>query len=162
MKTAIVYYSLSGNTEYAAQKIAAQLGADLVCIEPEKAYPTKGLGKFLVGGKGAISKATPALKPYQFDAGAYERVIIGMPVWASSVTPPINTFIKENLEELQGKKLAAFVCSKGGGPEKALEKLRQALGIDDFAAELSLIEPKNKADAANEMRITAFCNALKA
>ena len=161
MKTAIVYYSLSGNTEYAAQKIAAQMDADLVCVEPEKAYPTGALGKFLVGGKDAVSKATPALKPYQFNAEAYDLVILGMPVWAGSVTPPINTFVKENLEVLQGKRIAAFVCSKGGGPEKALEKLRAALGIEAFEAELSLIEPKNKADTANEMRIIAFCNALK-
>ena len=161
MKTAVVYYSMSGNTEYAAEKIAAQLGADLIRVEPEKAYPTKGLGKFFVGGKSALGKEAPDLKPYQFDAEAYGRVVIGMPVWAGCVTPPINTFVKENLETLQGKKIAAFVCSKGGGPEKVLEKLRQALGIEAFEAELSLIEPKNKADAANEMRITAFCNALK-
>ena len=161
MKAVIVYYSMSGNTEYAEKKIGEQLGADLVCIEPEKAYPSKGLGKFLVGGKSAVSKAAPALKPYQFEAAAYDCVVIGMPVWAGSVTPPINTFVKENLEALQGKKIAAFVCSKGGGPEKALDKLKNALGIGAFAAELSLIEPKNKADAANEMRITAFCNALK-
>ncbi|MBO4288596.1 MAG: flavodoxin [Lachnospiraceae bacterium] len=161
MKTAVVFYSMFGNTEYAAEKIAAQLDADLIRVEPEKAYPTRGLRKFLVGGKGAVSKATPALKPYQFEAEAYGRVVIGMPVWASSVTPPINTFVKDNLEALRGKKIAAFVSSKGGGPEKALEKLRLALGIDAFEAELSLIEPKGKPDAASEMRITAFCNALK-
>ena len=161
MKAVIVYYSLTGNTEYAAKKIGEQLGADLVCVEPEKAYPSKGLGKFLVGGKGAVSKAAPALKPYQFEAAAYDCVVIGMPLWAGRVTPPINTFVKENREALQGKKIAAFVCSGGGSPEKALEQLKNAMGIGAFAAELSLTDPKSKADAANEMRITAFCNALK-
>lgn len=28
MKTAIVYYSMSGNTRYAAEKIAEQIGTD--------------------------------------------------------------------------------------------------------------------------------------
>ena len=161
MKTAVVYYSMFGNTEYTAEKIAAQLEADLIRVEPEKAYPTKGLWKFLVGGKAAASKATPALKPYQFAAQDYDCVVIGMPVWASSVTPPINTFVKENLEALQGKKIAAFVSSKGGGPEKALEQLRLALGIEDFAAQLSLIEPKGKPDRGNDLRISAFCMALQ-
>ncbi len=161
MKTAVVYYSLSGNTEYAAKKIAEHLNADLIGVEPEKAYPTGGFKKFLVGGKGALSKATPALKPYVFDAQQYDCVVIGMPVWAGSVTPPINTFVEENRGNLQGKKIAAFACSKGGGAEKVLEKLRGALGIGAFAAELSLVDPKVKADPANDMRIAAFCSALK-
>ncbi len=160
MKTAIVYYSLSGNTEYAAEKIAAELGADLIRLEPEKAYPVKGFMKFFVGGKGAVAKSTPALRPYAFAAQDYDLVILGMPLWAGRVTPPLNTFVQENREALQGKQIAAFVCSSGGGPEKALEQLRAALGIDAFAAELSLVDPKTKADAANGMRIAAFCKAL--
>ena len=161
MKTAVVYFSLSGNTEYAAEKIAAELGADLIRLEPEKAYPTKGFMKFFVGGKGAVSKAAPALKPYEFAAEDYGMIVLGMPLWAGRVTPPINTFVQENREALQGKQIAAFVCSSGGSPEKALEQLRAALGIEAFAAELSLVDPKSKADTANEMRITAFCNSLK-
>lgn len=47
MKTAIVYYSMGGNTEFAAKKIADKIGADLIRIEPEKAYPDKGFKKFL-------------------------------------------------------------------------------------------------------------------
>ena len=42
MKTAIVYYSMSGNTKYAADKIAEKIEADIIRIEPEKAYPDKG------------------------------------------------------------------------------------------------------------------------
>lgn len=30
MKTAVIYYSLEGNTKYAAEKIAAELKADLM------------------------------------------------------------------------------------------------------------------------------------
>ena len=45
MKTAIVYYSMSGNCEFAAKKIADITGADLIRIEPEKAYPDSGFKK---------------------------------------------------------------------------------------------------------------------
>jgi hypothetical protein len=41
MKTLIVYYSMEGNTEYAAEKIASELGVETLRIEPLKAYPTK-------------------------------------------------------------------------------------------------------------------------
>ena len=47
MKTAIVYYSMSGNTKYAADKIAEKIEADIIRIEPEKAYPDKGAKKFI-------------------------------------------------------------------------------------------------------------------
>ena len=40
MKTLIVYYSLEGNTQYAAERIAAAIGAETLRLAPEKAYPT--------------------------------------------------------------------------------------------------------------------------
>ena len=50
MKTAIVYYSMSGNTKYVADKIAEGIKAsgevDIIRIKPEKAYPDKGAKKF--------------------------------------------------------------------------------------------------------------------
>lgn len=43
MKTAIVYYSMSGNTAAAARKVAESIRADLIEIKPEKAFPDKGI-----------------------------------------------------------------------------------------------------------------------
>ena len=82
MKALIVYYSMSGNTEYAAGRIAGRLGADLLRLEPEKAYPDSGFRKFFRGGKSAVMAEKPRLRPYQFDAGAYDTIIFGFPVWA--------------------------------------------------------------------------------
>ena len=39
MKTAVIYYSMSGNCEYTAKKIAALSDADLIRLEPEKEFP---------------------------------------------------------------------------------------------------------------------------
>ena len=63
MKTLIVYYSMGGNTEYAAKEIADRLGADLLRIEPVKAYPDKGFKKFFWGGKASVMAEQPALQP---------------------------------------------------------------------------------------------------
>lgn len=159
MKTIIVYYSMGGNTEYAAQKVAEELGADLLRVEPKKAYPDSGFRKFLWGGKSAVMAETPELEPYEFDGTAYERVILGFPVWAGNVTPPIRTFLKEN--DLSGKSLAAFACQSGAGAEKAFGKLLAAVGADKLEAELILIDPKDKPSEANEQKIQAFCEKLK-
>ena len=107
MRTLIVYYSLEGNTEWAARRIAAELGADTLRLEPVKAYPSSGFKKFFWGGKSAVMAETPALMPYTFNAEDYDRIVFGFPVWAGNVTPPIRTFISENRDGLKGKRLAA-------------------------------------------------------
>ena len=159
MKTIIVYYSMGGNTEYAAKQIAEELGSDLLRIEPKKAYPNSGFRKFLWGGKSAVMAETPELEPYEFDGTDYERVILGFPIWAGNVTPPIRTFLKEN--DLSGKSLAAFACQSGAGAEKAFGKLLAAVGADKLEAELILIDPKDKPSEANDQKIQAFCEKLK-
>lgn len=159
MKTIIVYYSLEGNTAFAAQRMAMELGADTLRIEPVKTYPSSGFRKFFWGGKSAVMAETPKLQPYDFDAAEYDRVIFGFPVWASNVTPPIRTFIKEN--DLRGKRIAAFACQSGAGAEKAFAKLKAALGIEKLEAELVLIDPKEKPSVDNEQKIKAFCEELR-
>ena len=160
MKTVVVYYSMGGNTAFAAEKIAEKLGAELLRLEPETAYPEKGAKKFLFGGKSALMGEKPALKPYNFDADA-ERVIFGFPVWASRVTPPLRAFIEGNRAALAGKRFAAFACQMGAGGEKALNSLREFLGVDAFEAQTVLIDPKDKPSEKNERLIEAFCLSLQ-
>ena len=156
MKTILVYYSMSGNTDWAAREIAARLSADLLRIVPETAYPDKGFKKFFWGGKSAVMAETPALRPYAFDAGSYEQVILGFPVWAGNLTPPLRTFLRDNGAALQGKRVAAFACESGAGAEKAFGKLEALLGRPLHAA-LILIDPKAKPAAENGEKIAEFC-----
>ena len=158
MKSIIVYYSLEGNTEYAAKIIAEKTGAELLRIVPKKAYPDKGFRKFFWGGKSAVMAETPELEPYEFDAKRYDRIIFGFPVWAGNVTPPIRTFIKDN--SLDGKRICAFACQSGSGAEKAFGKLKACLGIDSLAAETIFNDPKSRANEANGQKIAEFCRAL--
>ena len=158
MKTVIVYYSLEGNTDYAANRIAEILGADLLRIVSKKAYPKSGVRKFLWAGKSAVMAETPELEPYVFDSTSYDRVILGFPVWAGNMAPPIRTFVRH--QDLRGKRIAAFACQSGSGAEKAFLKLKECLGVDQLEAELILIDPKAKPSEENERKIQAFCASL--
>lgn len=164
MKVAIIYYSMSGNTKYAADKIEEQLKAgaevDRIEIHPVKAYPDKGAKKFFWGGKSAVMGETPELEPYDFDADNYDMVIIGTPVWASNCAPPIRTFLTEHAGELKGKKLGMYVCYSGGGAEKAIVKMKKCIGTEDGVVELSLIDPQKKPEEENMHAIADFCKAL--
>ena len=157
MKTLVVYYSMGGNTEYVAKEIARRTGADLLRLEPEKEYPNSGLKKFLWGGKSALMAEKPKLKPYRFDAGKYDTLVFGFPVWAGNITPPLRTFVHDNHPEAAA--YAAFACQSGSGAEKAFGKLRDCLG-HDLSQTMILIDPKDKPDPAKDLQIEQFCAAL--
>lgn len=159
MKTAIVYYSMSGNTKFTAEKIAELMEADIIRIEPVNAYPDRGAKKFFWGGKSAVMGEQPELSPYDFKIDQYDRIIIGTPVWASNFAPPLRTFIHEN-KSIQEKKIAVFTCFSGGGADKAINKMKKYIGIDEFEAELILIDPKENVKPENDAKIEEFCSKL--
>ena len=160
MKTAIVYYSMHGNVRYVAEKVAKELGADLIELKPVKAYPDKGAMQFIWGGSAVTFKKKPDLEPYTFNASEYDLVIIGTPVWASNFTPPLRTFFEDN--DLTGKKIAVIVTSAGGDSTKCLQAVKEATKTDSFAAALSLTDPKDRPSDDVEKKIGEFIEACKA
>jgi len=161
MKIAIVYYSQSGNVDFVANKMLKYLDADLVRIEPDKAYPDKGFKKFFWGGKSAVMGESPALAPYEFDVQKYDVVVLGYPVWAGTFAPPIRSFVEQNFFGLQAKKVPAFACSSGGNAEKSFKKLAALLKVESIFPTLSLVDPLVKQKNDNLACIEAFCAQIK-
>ena len=159
MKTAVVFYSMHGNVRYVSEKVAKELGADLIELIPIKAYPDKGAMQFIWGGSAVTFKKKPELEPYSFNASDYDLVIIGTPVWASNFTPPLRTFFENN--DLTGKKIAVIATSAGGDSAKCVEAVKAAAGADSLAAVLSLVDPKEKPSDENEKQIAAFIDTCK-
>lgn len=166
MKTLIVYYSLENHVKKLAEELSKRSGADLLQLHTVKPYPTGGASKFLVGGKSALAGETPKLQPYIFNADKYDCVVFASPVWASTFTPPIRSFVEENREKLNGKTLGGVLSYKGGGGDKAMTKLRQYLtGEKDktLSVEMLFVEPntKNPHDE-NEKKLDDLAALLKA
>ena len=158
MKSAVIYYSLEGNTKYAAEKIAARLGADLIPIIPVKEYPTGKVSKYFWGGKSATFGEAPRLAPYRFDQNQYDLVILGTPIWAGTFAPPLRTFIREN--KLTGKKVALFACCSGGATEKCFEQLKKETGDCTVLSTLRLVDPLKGIQAEVDRHIVDFCATL--
>ncbi len=155
MRVAVIYYSMFNNGEYVAKKIQEKINnCDLIRIYPVKEYPSKGLRMFFHGGKGAMQGEMPELKEYDFDANKYDYIIIGSPVWASRITPPIRTFINDNRDKLLNKKIGAYVTSGGGCP-KALDRLEDFLGkkIDN---KLDIVLPLQRKNEDTDKKIDEF------
>ena len=160
MRTLVVYYSMEGNTAYAADRIAKALGADTLRLRPKKEFPSKGPLKFVWGGKSALMAETPELGDIDCDVEAYDRIVLGTPVWASTIAPPLRSFLAAH--DVAGKRVAAFVCQAGSGGEKALAKLRQCAGVPTLEAEAILVDPLGRPSKDTEDKIDAFCTRLLA
>ncbi len=160
MKTLIIYYSLEGNTAYAAEEVSNITGADTLRLVPKKAYADKGFAKFFWGGKSAVMAEKPELEPYEVNLDGYDRLIFGFPVWASTFAPPLRTFITDNMESIKGKTIAAFACQSGNGAQKAFGKLKKILELESLEETMILIDPKAKPSKENTKIIADFCRKL--
>ena len=138
MKTAVVYYTLDGNCAIVAQEIKSKLNAELIRLHTQDEKKRGKIGKLFWGCGMVFSRKKPPLKPYTFDPSAYERIVIGAPVWAGSPAPPILTFLSE--AGITGKKIALFVCHAGGKGD-ALEKLKALFAGNDIIAEADFTNP---------------------
>ena len=149
MASAVVFYSLEGTTKTVAERLAKELDAKLIAIEPEKAYPTSGFAKFMKGGKDVLFNTMPKLKAYSFDDAAYDTVVIATPVWAGKAAAPMRTFISEH--KLDGAKVGVAVLSGSGDATGCVADIAKSLGCtSDELVIMSL-----KSDEAQDARVVA-------
>jgi flavodoxin len=110
MKSAVIYYSYSGNTRKVAEALAEYLGAELINVEA-----LDEPASFAAQARRAFFKVRAKIKPVKFDLSGYGLVCFGTPVWAFAPSPAMNTYL-DNCFGLEGKKAIAFTtyCSGAG------------------------------------------------
>jgi len=147
MKTAVVYYSLTGSCDLIAEELKAKLDADLIRLHTEGEKKRNGFANFFwaIGVMKGIKKAP--LKPYTFNPAAYDLIIIGAPVWAGGPARPIRSFLAE--AGITGKKIALFVCH-GGGEKNAREQLKALLPGNEISAETSFVYPLKNSETVKQ------------
>lgn len=96
LKAVIVYFTVSGHTQAAAESVAAALGADLERIEAAKPLPSNLFALLAVGGFAATMKRAWAARPAALKFGDYDLVIIGTPIWAWSLNPVVRGWLRAN------------------------------------------------------------------
>lgn len=81
MKKAVVFYSLSGNTQAAAKEIAEGIGADLIELKLVKPFPTEKSKQLALGGMQAMFGMKPAIQELSKNIKEYDVLILGTPIW---------------------------------------------------------------------------------
>lgn len=156
MKRLIVYYSLSGNTEEAAKKIAKELGADLLKLETVKAMPKSFAAQIMVGGGQVAFNHIPKLKPFEIDPGSYDEIILGSPIWNSKGVPAVNAFLKD--EKAAAKVTSLFFLSGGGEVQKGLTAITKLL--PNLKNTVSLLDKKHEDSKDNDAKIAEFVKSI--
>ena len=158
MKILVVYYSLDGNTRFAAEYIAERLGADLLKLRPENEPPRNPL-KYIIGGKSVVMGEKAYLNRFREDPTAYDCIVLCGPVWAGRVTPAIREFVLGH--PFEGKKVGLVGCSASGDSEEMFEKLRSLISGNEVISTCSLRHPKKK-QAEAMPQLDVFCDSIAA
>ena len=128
MKTLIVYFSATGNTKAAAQKLAKEFNADLYEITPEVPYTSADLDWRDKTSRSTIEMqdktSRPAIKGKCENIADYDTVWIGFPLWWYTAPTIVNTFIEAH--DLSGKTLNVFATSGGSDVKDSYNDLKKA------------------------------------
>jgi flavodoxin len=138
MKSVIYYYSLEGNTQSIAKRIAEGTKRDICRLVSKKSYPKNGL-KYFFGGMDVTLKRCPKIEPLTKNPESYDLIVLATPVWASSFTPAIRSFLKDH--NLSGKKIILVATTSGGDAGKCFTAMRAALGESEIVGEYTVKSP---------------------
>lgn len=124
-KQLVAYFSATGTTKKAAERLAGAIGADLFEIKPAVPYTQADLNWMDKHSRSSVEmndlKSRPAIAGMPADLGAYDTVFVGFPIWWYVAPTIVNTFLESC--DLTGKTVVPFATSGGsgmGGTNKAL------------------------------------------
>lgn len=135
-KTLVVYYSATGNTEEAANYIAAATGADTLELVPVEPYTDEDLNynddssRVVYEHDNPDARAVELVESTVSDWESYDTVFIGYPIWWGIAAWPVDGFIAAN--DFTGKTVIPFCTSASSGLGESGELLAEAAGTGNW------------------------------
>lgn len=115
MKSVIVYFTHSGNTELAAKEIANVTGAKMIRLMPEQPYTSEDIDWTVETSRCTVEhkdqSLRPAIKSVDVNFAEVDTVFIGFPIWWHEEPAVIRTFLDNYREQLKDKVLYPFCTS---------------------------------------------------
>lgn len=130
----VAYFSATGTTARAAEKLANVAGGDLYAIEPVRPYTNADLDWHDRQSRSSVEMNDPASRPAikggKENIADYDVVFIGYPIWWDLAPRVINTFIESH--GLKGKTVVPFATSGGSTLAGSAAALRQTYPALDW------------------------------
>lgn len=128
-KMAVVYFSWSGNTRFAAGIIAKKAGADIFEIKAEKPYNSDFQKCCDEAKPECYGKTLRPIKPIDgLDLAKYDLVFVGSPNWWGTMAPPVRTWVTQSKDALKGKTVCLFQTHGGGGMQRVGKEFAEIFG----------------------------------
>jgi len=106
---------------------------------------------YVWGGAMVAMKRKPRLLPFDKNPADYDLIIIGTPVWNSTMAPPVRSFLDNCSSAV---KRAALFCCYSGGVSKTFAEMKELLGKCIAAGEQGFLDPlgHNESDSSKAAR----------
>ena len=123
--TLVAYFSATGTTKAAAEKLAEVVDADLHEIQPAQPYTAADLDWHNKKSRSSVEmedkSSRPAIKNKVNNMDQYSTVYIGYPIWWYIAPTIINTFVEQY--NLEGKTVIPFFTSGGSEAGETMKYL---------------------------------------
>lgn len=131
-KILVAYFSASGVTKNAAEKLAKAANADLFEIKPVRPYTDADLDWTDKKSRSTIEmndlSSRPEIAKKCENMGSYDVVFVGFPIWWYVEPRIIDTFLESY--DFSGKTVIPFATSGGSGLGKTAENFKKILGAN--------------------------------
>ena len=135
-KKLVAYFSASGTTKEAAERLAKAAGADLFEIKPAIPYTSADLNWMDKKSRSSVEMSDPYSRPEIAETmpnmADYDTVFIGFPIWWYVAPHIIHTFLESY--DFDRKMLVPFATSGGSGMGRTVEELRKLCPNADWKA----------------------------
>ena len=135
-KKLVAYFSATGTTKEAAERLAKATGADLFEIRPTIPYTSADLNWMDKKSRSSVEMTDPDSRPEIAETVSnmadYDTVFIGFPIWWYVAPHIIHTFLESC--DFSGKTLVPFATSGGSGIGKTVDELRKLCPNADWKA----------------------------
>ena len=122
-KILVAYFSWGGNTQYLAENIADQTGADLFRIETITPYPTDYNQCTQVAREELDNNVHPELNATVEDIDQYDIIFVGCPVWWHTAPMAICSFLEDSGYDLSDKIIVPFCTYASTYREETLARI---------------------------------------
>ena len=160
LRVLVVYYSSAGHTRTIAEQIAKAASADIEELRGIGEPAGTGMRHYLWILRRLLLTQKPALAPLRCDAGAYDLVILGSPVWLGTFSPFVRSYIRS--APLAGKRIALF-CSYRNSPGPAFAHVARMLSASTvMPGMLSILDPVAAGTGSIAIRAQRWVRDLEA
>lgn len=154
MRILVAYYSWTGHTKQIAEAIAKACDADLEEIQDVE--DRAGFFGYLRSAYHALTKRIGRIRIAAKDPADYDLVVLGTPVWAWNLSPPMRAYVSEQAAKF-GE--VGFFCTEGGAGGDGVFKQMAELSGKQPVATLIVTEAELKSSNYGD-KLQEFGRAL--